>query len=208
MDRLEEELTCAICCAIFSDPRRPPQSQGGFGQLLGPLPDPSRSEGLRQHKARCQSALRSHREAALRCFKDLGDALEQKKAAVLSALDGVESCISEKYDPLMEEVEKLKVEEDELKELHAALLKEESPLLFLEKLQGLQLRLQALGQKQLPEPEALEMDPSMEQVLQEVSRTELGQLPKLRAPKLQLAPKQQQPRSGLFSPNPACSCSS
>lgn len=117
--------------------------------------------------------------------------MQQKNAAVLSALDAVESCISEEYDPLMEEVEKLKVEEDELKELHGALLKEESPLLFLEKLQGLQLRLQALGQKQLPEPEALEMDPSMEQVLQEVSRTELGQLPKLRAPKLQLAPKQQ-----------------
>lgn len=71
--------------------------------------------------------------------------MQQKKAAVLSALDGVESCLSEKYDPLMEEVEKLKVQEDELKEMHTALL-EESPLLFLEKLQGLQLRLQALGQ--------------------------------------------------------------
>uniref|UniRef100_A0A8C3V4C8 TRI59 protein n=1 Tax=Catharus ustulatus TaxID=91951 RepID=A0A8C3V4C8_CATUS len=85
------------------------------GQLLEQLADPSRSKllscsrGLRQHKARCQSALQSHREAALRYFKDLGDALEQKKAALLSALDEVESCVSEKYDPLIEEVEKLKV---------------------------------------------------------------------------------------------------
>ncbi|NWS87121.1 TRI59 protein, partial [Toxostoma redivivum] len=167
------------------------------GQLLDELTEQSRSrvfscsERLQQHKARCRSALQSDREAVLRCFKEFGDALEQKKAALLSALDELESCISEKYDPLIEEVEKLKLEEKELKEQHSALQKEESPLLFLEKLQGLQLRLQALRQKQLPEPEPVEIQPSMEKVLQDVSRTEMGQLHKIHAPKLHLAGKGQ-----------------
>ncbi|NXH61368.1 TRI59 protein, partial [Rhabdornis inornatus] len=167
------------------------------GQLLQELSDQSRSkvfscsERLQQHKARCQSALQSDREAVLQYFKEFGDALEQKKAALLSALDELESCISEKYDPLIEEVENLKLEENELKELHSAVQKEESPLLFLEKLQGLQLRLQALRQKQLPEPEPVEMQPSMEKVLQDMSRTEIRQLHEIHIPKLHLAGKGQ-----------------
>ncbi|NWY66254.1 TRI59 protein, partial [Erithacus rubecula] len=201
----ERRLVCGRCVTIgrhrghpIDDPRcahgRARAAAGRLReQLREQLRDQSRcfqllscSERLQQRKARCQGALQSHREAVLQRFKEFGDALEQKKAALLSALDDVEKGVSEKYDPLIEEVEKLKSEEKELKELHSALQEEESPLLFLEKLQGLQQRLQALREKQLPEPEPLEIDPSMEKVLQDISRAEVGQLHKIHTPKLQL----------------------
>ncbi|NWS26846.1 TRI59 protein, partial [Polioptila caerulea] len=195
-------LVCGQCLTIGKHRGHPiddlksayKKGREAWAQLLQELEDPARSQvfcsqRLQQHKARCQSALQSDREAVLRYFKELGDALENKKAALLSALDELEGHISEKYDPLIEEMEKLKVEESELKELHSAVREEESPLLFLDKLEGLQLRLHALQQKQIPEPEPLQIRPRMQKVLQDTwSKTELGQLHKIPTPKLQLAP--------------------
>ncbi|NWH99085.1 TRI59 protein, partial [Tichodroma muraria] len=205
----DRRMVCGQCLTIGKHRGHPiddlqsayRKGREAWGQLLEELTDPSRSEvlscseRLQQQRAQCQSALRSDKEAALRYFKELGDALEHKKAALLSALDELESRISEKYDPLIEEVEKWKLEEREIKELHSAVQKEESPLLFLEKLDGLQLRLHALKQKQLPEPEPVEIHPRMEKVLQDTwSKAEIGQLHEIHTPKLHLAPKSQ--RSG------------
>ncbi|RLV91510.1 hypothetical protein DV515_00014090 [Chloebia gouldiae] len=173
------------------------------GQLLAELAEPARSkvfscsQRLQQQKARCQCALQGDREAVLKYFKELGDVLEHKKAALLSALDELDSRILEKYDPLIEEVEKLKLEESELKELHSALQKEESPLLFLEKMNELQLRLHALRLRQLPEPEPVEIHPRMKKVLQDMwSATEIGQVHRIRTPKLSLADKSQRRGNG------------
>ncbi|NXU67434.1 TRI59 protein, partial [Horornis vulcanius] len=198
----DRRLVCGQCLTIGKHRGHPiddlrsayRKAREASGQLLEELRDPSRSkvfscsERLQQHKARCRDALQSDREAVLQYFKELGDALEHQKEALLSALDELDSRISEKYDPLIEEVEKLKLEESELRELHSAVQKEESPLLFLEKLDGLQLRLQALRQKQLPEPEPVEIRPRMENVLQDTwAKTEIGQVHKIHTPKLHLS---------------------
>ncbi|XP_053842335.1 tripartite motif-containing protein 59 [Vidua macroura] len=170
------------------------KAREALGQLLGELADPSRSEvfscseRLQQQKARCQSTLQGDREAVLKYFKELGDVLENKKAALLSALDELDSHILEKYDPLIEEV---KFEECELMELHSALQEEESPLLFLEKMNELQPRLHALKLRQLPEPEPVEIHPRMKNVLQDMSATEIGQVHRIRTPKLHLAHESQ-----------------
>ncbi|NWU28100.1 TRI59 protein, partial [Dyaphorophyia castanea] len=197
----DRQLVCGQCLTIGKHHGHPiddlqsvyRKAREASGKLLEELTDKSRSEKLlQQQKAQCQSALRSDREAVLQYFKELGDALEHKKAALLSALDELESRILEKYDPLIEEVEKLKLEESELKELHSAVQEEESPLLFLEKLAGLQQRLQALKQKQLPDPEPVEIHPRMETLLQDTwSKTEIGQVHKIHTPKLRLAHKKQ-----------------
>ncbi|NXX36720.1 TRI59 protein, partial [Nicator chloris] len=202
----DRQLVCGQCLTIGKHRGHPiddlqsayRKAREASGQLLEELTDPARSkvlscsERLQQQKARCRAALQSDREAVLRYFKELGDVLEHKKEALLSALDELDSRISEKYDPLVEEVEKLKLEQSELKELHAAVQKEESPLLFLEKLDTLQLRLHALQQKQLPEPEPVEIHPRMENVLQDTwSKTEIGQVHNIHTPKLRLAPKSQ-----------------
>ncbi|NWI74321.1 TRI59 protein, partial [Dryoscopus gambensis] len=197
----DRQLVCGQCLTIGKHHGHPiddlqnvyRKAKEASGKLLEELTDKSHSEKLlQQYKAQCQSALQSDREAVLWYFKELGDALEHKKAALLSALDELDSCISEKYDPLIEEVEKLKLEESELKELHSALQKEESPLLFLEKLAGLQQRLHALKQKQVPDPEPVEIRPRMETLLQDTwSKTELDQVLKIPTPELQVARKSQ-----------------
>ncbi|NXR75354.1 TRI59 protein, partial [Pycnonotus jocosus] len=202
----ERQLVCGQCLTIGKHRGHPiddlqsayRKGREALGQLLEELTDQSRSkaslcsEGLRQHKARCQDDLQIGREAVLRYFKQIGNSLEKQKKTLLSSLDELEGRISEKYDPLIEEVEKLKLEESELKELYSAVQKEESPLLFLEKLDGLQLRLQALRQKQLPEPDPVEIHPRIQNVLGSTwDKTELRQVYKIEIPKLHLVPKGQ-----------------
>ncbi|NXC56707.1 TRI59 protein, partial [Aleadryas rufinucha] len=197
----DRQLVCGQCLTVGKHRGHPiddlqsvyRKGREALGKLLEELTGQSRSEvfscseRLQQQRARCRSALQSDREAVLQYFKELGDALEHKKAALLRALDELDSCISEKYDPLIEEVEKLKLEESELKELHSALQKEESPLLFLEKLDGLQQRLHALKHKQLPDPEPVEIHPRMEKVLQDTwSKTEIGQVHEIHTPEFHL----------------------
>ncbi|XP_066181782.1 tripartite motif-containing protein 59 isoform X1 [Sylvia atricapilla] len=200
----DRRLVCGQCLTVGKHRGHPiddlqsayRKGREASGSLLRELGERSRSglcsERLRQEKARCRDAVHSDREAVLRYFKELGDALERQKEDLLRALDELDGSISEKYDPLIEEVEKVKLEESELKELYSALQEEESPLLFLEKLDALKLRLQALRQKQLPEPEPLEIHPRMENVLQDTwSKTELGLVHRIHTPKLQLVPKSQ-----------------
>ncbi|NXY62561.1 TRI59 protein, partial [Callaeas wilsoni] len=202
----DRQLVCGQCLTIGRHQGHPiddlqsacRKAREALGKLLEELADKSRSkvflcsERLQQQKAQCQSALQSDREAVLQYFKELGDALEHKKQALLSALDELDSRILEKYDPLIEDVEKLKLEERELKELHSAVQKEESPLVFLEKLEGLQQRLHALKQKQLPDLEPVEIHPRMENLLRDTwSKTEMGQVHKIPTPQLQLAGKSQ-----------------
>lgn len=202
----DRQLVCGQCLTIGKHRGHPiddlqsayRKAREASGKLLEELMDKSRSEvfscseRLQQQKAQCRSTLQSDREAVLQYFKELGDALEHKKEALLSALDELDSRISEKYDPLIKDVEKLKLEEIELKELHSAVQKEESPLLFLEKLDGLRQRLQLLIQQQLPNPEPVEIHPRMKTLLQDTwSKTEIGQVHEIHTPKLHLTGKSQ-----------------
>lgn len=197
----DRQLVCGQCLTIGEHRGHPiddlqsvyRKAREASGRLLEELMDPSRSkvfscsERLQQQKAWCQSTLQRNRNAVLKYFKDLGDALEQKKAALLSSLDELEGRVLEQFDPLIEEVEKLKLEERELRELHSAVQEEESPLLFLQKLAGLQQRFQALKQRQLPNSEPVKIQPRVEDVLQDMSKTALGEVPKIHTPKLHLA---------------------
>ncbi|XP_030911231.1 tripartite motif-containing protein 59-like, partial [Geospiza fortis] len=116
------------------------------------------------------------RGAGLQHFKDLGGTLEHKKAALLSVLDELDSCISEKYHPLMEEVEKLGV--SELKELHPALQKGVPAAL-----PGEDERAAAVAP-----PGPVEIHAGMEKVLQDTwSATEIGQVHRIHTPELHLA---------------------
>ncbi|NXD99069.1 TRI59 protein, partial [Chaetorhynchus papuensis] len=202
----DKQLVCGQCLTIGEHQGHPiddlqsayRKAREASGKLLEELMGKSRSEvfsrseRLQQQKAQCQSTLQSDREAVLQYFKELGDTLEHKKEALLSALDELDSQISEKFDPLIEDAEKLKLEEMELKELHSAVQKEESPLLFLEKLDRLQQRLRVLTQQQIPNPEPVEIHPRMETLLQDTwSKTEIGQVHKIHTPKLHLTGKSQ-----------------
>lgn len=212
----DKRLVCGQCLTVGEHRGHPiddlrsacRRGREAWGKLLGQLAEKSQvslcASRLQEHKARCQSALESDREAVLKYFNQLFVALENKKAAVLSALDELDGSISRKYDPLIEEVEKLKLEESELKKLHSAIQKEESPLLFLEKLDGLQQRLRALQQKRLPDTEPVEVHPRMENLIKHKwPSTAISQVHKLPTPQLQLIRRGQCSQEFRFwEPNP------
>ncbi|NXF02841.1 TRI59 protein, partial [Smithornis capensis] len=145
---------------------------------------------LGMQKSKCQSLMHSQRDVVEQYFKELGDTLEHKKQALLSALDDLESCYLEEYEPLLEDVSKVKAEKIELKHLNSSIQTERSPLMCLEKLDELQERIKALKQKELPTVKLLEIYPRMEYLLKEEwSKTELGQIHKILPPKLKLIPR-------------------
>ncbi|NWI50476.1 TRI59 protein, partial [Calyptomena viridis] len=145
---------------------------------------------LSMQKSQCQSLVRSQRDVVEQYFKELGDTLEHKKQALLSALDDLKSCYLEEYEPLLEDVSKVKAEEIKLKYLNSSIQTERSPLTCLEKLDELRRRIKALKQKELPTVKPLEIYPRMEYLLKEEwSKTELGRLHKILPPKLKLIPR-------------------
>ncbi|NXA12452.1 TRI59 protein, partial [Sapayoa aenigma] len=145
---------------------------------------------LSMQNSQCQSLLRSQRDVVERYFRELGKTLEHKKQALLKALDGLESCYLEEYEPLLEDVSKVKAEEMELKHLNFCIQTERSPLKCLEKLDELRRRVQALKQKELPAVKPLEIYPRMENLLKDKwSKTEIGQVHKILPPKLKLIPR-------------------
>ncbi|NXO12763.1 TRI59 protein, partial [Oriolus oriolus] len=209
----DRQLVCGQCLTIGKHRGHPiddlqsayRKAREALGKLLEELTDESRSnvfscsKRLQQQKAQCQNALEVDRKNVLEYFKQVGDILENNKEALLSALNELDSRILEKYDPLIEDVEKLKLEESELKELLSAVQKEESPLLFLEKLDGLKQRLHALQQKQLPNPEPVEIQPRMENMLRLLwSKMEIGQLREIRPPQLHLISRSHCSRASLL----------
>ncbi|NWV82149.1 TRI59 protein, partial [Dasyornis broadbenti] len=194
----DKRLVCGQCLTVGKHRGHPiddlqsaySKAREALGKILEELTDKSEvsscTERLQQNKAQCQRAVERDREAVLKYFNELGDALECKKAAVLSVLDKLGKSISEEYDPLIAHVEKLKLEENELKELHSAVQKEESPLLFLEKLDGLQQQLHALKRKRLPDTEPMVIYPRMVHLMDSWSKTAVGKVGQLRTPEPRL----------------------
>ncbi|KFP74713.1 Tripartite motif-containing protein 59, partial [Acanthisitta chloris] len=140
---------------------------------------------LKERKCQCQTAVLGEKEVVVQYFKKLSDTLELKKQALLTALDELNSHIMEEYEPLIEQVQNMKLEQIKLYSLSLALLKEESPLAFLEGLERLQQRLQALRQKELPAVKSLEIYPRMRNVLEDLwAKTKISQISDIFTPTL------------------------
>ncbi|NXK35013.1 TRI59 protein, partial [Piprites chloris] len=201
---LDKQLVCGQCLTIGRHHGHPigdlhsahKKAQEAAGKLQEQLPEKYWREvllcymKLTMQKSQWEKLLRSERDVVGQYFKKLGDTLEHKKQALLGALDELNRRFLREYEPLLEGVSRLKVEEIELKYLNSSIRREKSPLLCLEKVEELQQRVKALRERELPDVKPLEIRPRMEDLLKDVwAKTEMGQIHRIPPPKLMLVPR-------------------
>ncbi|NXL95548.1 TRI59 protein, partial [Alectura lathami] len=206
----DKQLVCGHCLTIGKHNGHPIddlhsaylKEKESSGKILEQLTDKHWSnvclliEKLKEQKSQCESVVQDDRKAVVQYFKKLTDTLEHKKQALLTALDEINTKISEEYEPLIEDLKKVREEQLELMSLNASIQKEESPLVFLEKVDNVHQRIKALKEQQLPDVRPVEIYPRVGHLLKDVwSQTEIGQINKILTPKIKLIPKRKPLRS-------------
>ncbi|NXX74157.1 TRI59 protein, partial [Urocolius indicus] len=201
---LDRKLVCGHCLTIGKHNGHPIDDlQSAYrkeketsGRILDQLTDKHWTdvclliEKLQEQKSQCESVVRDDKKAVVQYFKKLSDTLEHKKQALLTALDEINTRIGEEYEPLIEKLKKIREEQLELMSLNKSIQTEESPLVFLEKVDDMHQRIKALKEKQLPDVRPVEVYPRIGHLLKDVwSRTEVGQINKVLTPKIKLIPK-------------------
>ncbi|XP_053161716.1 tripartite motif-containing protein 59 [Hemicordylus capensis] len=201
---LDRKLVCGHCLTIGKHHGHPiddlqsayMKERETHGKLLEQLTDKHWTEvcllieNLEEQKAQCESIVQEDKKTVLQYFKRLSDILGNKKQALLAALDELKMQIVAEYDPLIEKMKGIREEQLELMSLNTLVQEEESPLLFLEKIEDICQRVKALKQKPLPNVEPVEIYPRIGQVLKDVwIKTEIGQINKVLIPKIKLVSK-------------------
>lgn len=201
---LDRKLVCGHCLTIGKHNGHPIDDlQSAYlkeketsGKLLEQLTDKHWTdvclliEKLKEQQSQCESIVQDDKILVVQYFKKLSNTLEHKKQALLTALDEVNTLILEEYQPLIENLKKIREEQLELMSLNTSIQKEESPLIFLENVGDMHLRIKALKQKQLPDVKPVEIYPRIGHLLKDVwSKTEIGQINKILTPKIKLIPK-------------------
>ncbi|NXV19850.1 TRI59 protein, partial [Cepphus grylle] len=201
---LDRKLVCGHCLTIGKHNGHPIddlqsaylKEKQNSGKLLDQLTDKHWTdvclliEKLKEQKSQCESIVQEDKKAVVHYFKKLSDTLEHKRQALLTALDEINTRILEEYEPLIEKLKKIREEQLELMSLNTSIQKEESPLIFLEKVDDMHQRIKALKQKQLPDVKPVEIYPRAGHLLKDVwSKTEIGHINKIVTPKINLIPK-------------------
>uniref|UniRef100_A0A8D0B4L1 Tripartite motif-containing protein 59 n=1 Tax=Salvator merianae TaxID=96440 RepID=A0A8D0B4L1_SALMN len=147
-------------------------------------------ENLEEQKAQCENIVQEDKKTVLQYFKRLSDILDHKRQALLAALEEVNTEIVAEYEPLIEKLKEILEEQLELTSLNTSIQEEESPLIFLEKIDDLRQRVEALKQKPLPDIKSFEIYPRIGQMLKDVwSKSEISQINKILTPKIKLVSK-------------------
>uniref|UniRef100_A0A8C6K5L3 Tripartite motif-containing protein 59 n=1 Tax=Melopsittacus undulatus TaxID=13146 RepID=A0A8C6K5L3_MELUD len=196
---LDRKLVCGHCLTIGKHNGHPidnlqsayTKEKETFGKLLEQLTDKHWTdvclliEKLKEQKSQCEGVVQDDRKAVVQYFKKLGEILEHKKQVLLTALDEMNAHILEEYEPLIEKLKKIREEQLELMSLHTSIKKEESPLICLEKVNGLHQRIKALKQKELPDVKPVQIYPRIGHLLKDVwSQTKISQINKILTPEI------------------------
>ncbi|XP_060098407.1 tripartite motif-containing protein 59 [Heteronotia binoei] len=201
---LDKKLVCGHCLTIGKHHGHPiddllsayMKEKETPSKLLEQLTDKHWSEvcllieNLEEQKAKCESIVQEDKKTVLQYFKRLNDVLDHKKQALLAALDEVNTQIAAEYEPLIERMKGIREEQLELMSLNTSIQEEESPLLFLEKVEDVRQRVKALKKKPLPSIRPVEIYPRIGQVLKDVwTKTEISEINKIITPQIKLISK-------------------
>ncbi|XP_067322128.1 tripartite motif-containing protein 59 isoform X1 [Anolis sagrei] len=202
---LDRKLVCGQCLTIGNHHGHPIDDlQSAYmkekdtpSKMLDELTDKHwseiclRIEYLEEQKAECESIVQQDKKTVLQYFKRLSDSLEHKKQALLAALDEVNMQITAEYEPRIENLKAVREEQLDLMSLNNLIQNEESPLLFLEKVEDIRQRVKALKKKPLFDIPSVEIYPRIEQVLEDVwSKSEISLVNNILTPKIKLISKE------------------
>ncbi|XP_034024185.1 tripartite motif-containing protein 59 [Thalassophryne amazonica] len=175
------QLICGLCLTVGKHQGHPVDDpQTAFSrekqtpsQLLAKLSEHrwaevcELAEQLEQEKAHCEGWLKEGRLQVIQFFRNLEQVLARKRGAFLEALDEAGAEVSRTYDPLIHMVKELQEEQLDLVSLGSLLEEEDSPLIFLEKVDLFRERVEAIIKAPLPSVIRLSITPQMAQYLQE-----------------------------------------
>ncbi|XP_036393324.1 tripartite motif-containing protein 59 [Megalops cyprinoides] len=142
-------------------------------------------EQLEQEKARCESLVRQDREAVAQFFQGLERVLARKRDAFMAALDAASLELLREYDPLIEKLKDMKEEQLDLISYSTAVMEEDSPLVYLEKVHMFRERVEALTKTPLPKVTSLYIHPRVSEFLEQhwagvtIANLEQSQIPRI-----------------------------
>ncbi|KAM7328875.1 hypothetical protein ACRRTK_012967 [Alexandromys fortis] len=147
------------------------------------------TEKLEEQKCHSEKMIQGDKEFVLQYFKELSDALEQKKKLFLAALRDVGQLINREYTPQIEKAKEIREQQLELIAVTTS-LQDEAPLKFLEKIDDVRQSVHMLKRRPLPEVQPVEMCPQGRRVLKEErSRTEIRHIKKAATPEMRISSK-------------------
>ncbi|XP_069474567.1 tripartite motif-containing protein 59-like [Ambystoma mexicanum] len=147
---------------------------------------------LEVQKSESVTMVQEQKKEALQYFKKINDTVENKKQDLLATLNDANSKIVAEYDSQIEKMKEIQEEQMELLSLCSSIQEEESPLIFLEKVDDIRQRVKSLRKQKILPVNHTELYPPIEQVLkQQWSKTEIEEIDKFIVPKIELFSKEQ-----------------
>uniref|UniRef100_A0A8B9SQ42 RING-type domain-containing protein n=1 Tax=Anas platyrhynchos TaxID=8839 RepID=A0A8B9SQ42_ANAPL len=130
---LDKKMVCGHCLTIGKHNGHPIddlysaylKEKQSSGKILEQLTDKHWAdvylliEKLKEQKSQCESVIQDDKKVVVLYFKKLSETLENKKQALLSALDEINRQVLEEYDPLIENLKKMREEHTRGNILHA-----------------------------------------------------------------------------------------
>lgn len=194
----DRKLICGQCLTVGPHKGHPVddpdvaymKEQQTASKLLAALSDKnftgvsSLVRALEEQMANCKNIVMEDKKEVLLFFDNLIEVLEQKKQALLAALNDLNQQVVDTFAPQIEDMKQIQDEELDLVSLSSSAQTEDSPLVYLETIHDIQKRMRALKKQQLFPVRSVEIYPRVGQILKEKwLKTNTGDIPVLPIPK-------------------------
>ncbi|XP_069069349.1 tripartite motif-containing protein 59 isoform X2 [Pleurodeles waltl] len=149
-------------------------------------------DSLEERKSESMNMVQEQKKEALQYFKKINEAIETKKYGLLGTLNDINTRMVVKYDTQIEKMKEIQEEQLELVSLCSSVQEEDSPLIFLERINDIRIRVKSLRKQKLLSVNHVELYPRVEHVLKnQWSKTEIGEIDKLTIPKIEICSKEE-----------------
>ncbi|XP_078522904.1 tripartite motif-containing protein 59 [Lissotriton helveticus] len=147
---------------------------------------------LEERKSESMNMVQEQKKEALQYFKKINETIETKKYDLLASLNDINTRMVAEYDTQIEKMKEIKEEQLELVSLCSSIQEEDSPLIFLERINDIRHRVKSLRKQKLLSVNQVELYPRVEHVLNhQWSKTEIGEIDKLTIPKIEICSKEE-----------------
>lgn len=147
---------------------------------------------LEERKSESMNMVQEQKKEALQYFKKINETIETKKYDLLASLNDINTRMVAEYDTRIEKMKGIQEEQLELVSLCSSIKEEDSPLIFLERINDIRHRVKSLRKQKLLSVNQVELYPRVGDVLNhQWSKTEIGEIDKLTIPKIEICSKEE-----------------